>query len=165
MQCFLSNVSRIHIWLLLQFSVSFAHFSCLREAWQILNKSKEGEKVSPHWCLNDELHWQEDTESRHTGTDTTECLCTCIMHIHFQWHVHRQEAHMSTPHLPRYQNTISPDKLECVGAWRVLTLQVSVTFLSELHVGFTLRQRNPKWTHMPPRLSLSILSSVFLRWV
>lgn len=130
-------------------------FSCSREAWQILNKSKEKEKVSPHWCLTDKLYWQEDTASRQTGT--ARCLCTCIMHTHFQWHVHRQEAHMSAPHLPRYQNTISPDKLECARAWQILTLQVSVTFLSELHVGFTSRQRSPEWTRTPP-LPLSVSS-------
>lgn len=77
---------------------------------------------------------------------------------------------MSTPHLPRYQNSISPDKLECATACCFLTLQVSVTFLSELHVSLTSRQRKPQMNphvilprapSLPP--SLSVLSAVCYR--
>lgn len=139
------------------FCLPFCPFPLFEKSMTNFKQSKEKEKVSLHWCLNDKLNWQEGTESRQRGKDTTECLCTCIMHVHFQSHVHRHDAHASAPHLPRYQNTISPDKLECVRACRFLTLQVSVTFLSELHVGFASRQRNPKWTHMSsPSLFLSL---------
>lgn len=139
------------------FSVSVsARFPCLRKAWQFLNRVKRKKKFLfiDAWMTS----WtdRKGTESRRRGTDTTECLCTCIMHIHFQSYVHRQEAHTSAPHLPRYQNTISPDKLECERACRFLTLQVSVTFLSELHV---VSHRDKETQNEPtchPSLSLSI---------
>lgn len=149
------------------FPASFAHFHPSMKSMANIKQSKEKEKVSLHWQLNDKLNWQEGTErwQREGPTQASvyaHALCTSTF-----THVHRQEAHMSTPHLPRYQNSISPDKLECARACCFLTLQVSVTFLSELHVGFTSRQRNPKWTHMSSFCvlspSLSALSAVCYR--
>lgn len=83
-----------------------------------------------------------------------------------------RQAHTNAPHLPRYQNTVSPDKLEWVRACRgffFLTLQVSVTFLSELHVVSHRDKESQKEPTCHPLLSLSLppcpSSPVVLRWV
>lgn len=63
----------------------------------------------------------------------TECIC--IMHIYSINHTCAgRQAHKNAPHLPRYQHAASPDKLGCMRGCQFLTLQLSVTFLSELHV-------------------------------
>lgn len=93
-------------------------------------------------------------------------VSTYMHHAHpHPSHTRTGRKHTSAPHLPRYQNTISPDKLECARACRFLTSRVPVTFLSELHVGFAWRQRNPKRTYMSSSLSLSlsVLSSGYCR--
>lgn len=80
-----------------------------------------------------------------------------------------RQAHRNAPHLPRYQNTASPDKLVCVRACQVLTLQVSVTFLSELHVVSHPDKESQKEPTCHPSLSLSLpahpLFPFFLCWV
>lgn len=76
-------------------SVSFACSPCLRTAWQILN-SKEKEKVSLHWCLNDKSMWQDGTERA--------CLCKRIL---LYASITRAQAgsaheHTSPPTLPKH---------------------------------------------------------------
>ena len=95
------------------------------------------------------------------------------MHTRFQSRMHRQEAHMSAPHLPRYQNTISPDKLECVRACWFFDIAGICHISVRASRWFRIKTKKPK---MNPHvillslslslcLSLSVLSPVFLRWV
>lgn len=119
--------------LLLQFPVSLsACFPCLRKGWQIFKENKE--KGKSFLFIDAWMTSSTDRKVRGAGREEhtqSECLCTCIMHTSLQSYVCRKT---STPHLPRYQHIVSPDKLEWVRACWFLTLQVSVTFLSELHV-------------------------------
>lgn len=69
-------------------------------------------------------------EHTHKASVYAHALCTRAFNHTYAG----RQAHTSTPHHPRSQHTVSPDKLESVRACWFLTLQVSVTFLSELHV-------------------------------
>lgn len=119
--CFLSKTQEIRLFVAV--SVSFACFPAFEDSLTNFKQSKEKEKkVSPRWCLNDKSIWQGGAERA--------CACAKAFRSTHPSVVHRQEARTSAPHLPRYQNTSSPDKLECVRARSFLTSQVSVTFLS-----------------------------------
>lgn len=138
-------------------SVSFACFPAFEDSLTNFKQSKEKEKKF--------LPVDAWMTSRCDRMAQRACACAKAFHATHPSVVHRQEAHKSAPHLPRYQNTSSPDKLECVRARSFLTSQVSVTFLSSCW--FFMETKKPK---MNPRvislflsLFLSILSSGYCR--
>lgn len=125
-------------------------------------RGREEKKFLLYWCLNDKPSWRGGTERRRARADTADCPRACIMHT--------GGGHTPNPsHLPRYQNTVSPDKIGWVRAWRVFfffTLQLSVTFLSKLHVVPYRDKEIPKEpTCHPlpsPSLCLSLSPPLFL---
>lgn len=86
------------------------------------------------------LDWQgELTGSAVRGTPTAavrvNALCTYTVAVSI-WRVREDaRAQKHTAHLPRNQNTTSPDKLGIARARHFLTLQPSVTFLSDASDG------------------------------
>ena len=99
--------------------------------------------------------WQVDVTGWHR--ELAPVQTHSALHIH---HVHRQEAHTSAPHLPRYQNTSSPDKLECARTRCFLTSQESVTILASC--GFFMETKYPEMNPHGVSLSLSLSLSVSL---
>lgn len=133
------------------------------KAWQIFKQSKKERGKSFSLLM---LEWQAELTGR--------CREPAERHRHrwvstYMHYAHTlsitpaqtgRQAHTGAPHLLRYQNTVSPDKLEWVRARRFLTLQVSVTFLSELHVVSHRDKETRKEPTCHPLLSLSLSLSV-----
>lgn len=116
---FLSEIQGI--WLFAVVSVSSACFPAFEDSLTNFKQSKNKEKtfssLMPEWQV------------RVTGR-RREGLRLCKGILLYTSITRAQAASTSAPHLPRYQNTSSPDKLERVRARCFLTSQVSVTFLS-----------------------------------
>lgn len=104
---------------------------------------------------------------RHRHQLSVHALCTYTYTFNHTC-TGRQAHEKGAPHLPRYQNSASPDKLACARACQVLTSHLSVTFLSELHVVSHRDKESPKEPTCHPSSPLSLpipLFPAFLCWV